>query len=360
MRLFDWMRGRDRTKKVPLSPEDAPLAEARTLAEAGRYNDAIELLNSANRQQRRRQFDSELLALRSQGFLAGDWTAPSPEWPSNVPDQFPGAGIPEVGVEDLSATAIRSGLENHGSLIVRRLLGSSWVEKLRDNIERVLEAYDAVESDTVGPETEGWYEPFHRDMDDRIKRHSKGSMLTADSPPALFDLLEAFESSGLSTAVREYFQEPPMLLTRKGTLRRVRHDAKTGGWHQDGAFMGEDIRSLNVWIALSDCGVDAPGMDIVAKRLPGIVKTGSNYAVWATNPEAAKEVAQGCTVRPVFAEGDAVIFDHLNLHRTAADYGMTNRRYAIETWFMAPSTYENMGGEVDGERRTRDQLPILF
>jgi hypothetical protein len=161
-------------------------------------------------------------------------------------------------------------------------------------------------------------------------------------------LLETFESCGLSAVIREFFGEPPMLVTRKGTLRRIPHDQVTGGWHQDGGFMGENIRSLNVWIALSDCGVDAPGMDIVAKRLPGIVKTGSEFAKWATNPKAAKEVAEGHTMRPVFAAGDAIIFDHLCLHRTAGDPSMTNRRYAIETWLVAPSTYEEAG------------VPILF
>jgi ectoine hydroxylase-related dioxygenase (phytanoyl-CoA dioxygenase family) len=139
-----------------------------------------------------------------------------------------------------------------------------------------------------------------------------------------------------------------MLLTRKGTLRCVRHNVNTGGWHQDGAFLGEDIRSINIWIALTDCGVDAPGLDVVAKRLPGIVQTGSNFATWTTNPQAAKEVSEGHTVRPVFTAGDAIIFDHLCLHRTAASPGMTKTRYAIETWIMAPSTYKEMG------------VPILF
>ena len=53
--------------------------------------------------------------------------------------------------------------------------------------------------------------------------------------------------------VREYFGEPPMLLARKGTLRRISHEGTSGGWHQDGAFMGVGIRSLNVWLALTHC-----------------------------------------------------------------------------------------------------------
>jgi hypothetical protein len=43
--------------------------------------------------------------------------------------------------------------------------------------------------------------------------------------------------------------------------------------------------------------------------------------------------------RPVFEPGDALIFDEVFLHRTAIDASMTKERYAIETWFFAPSLY---------------------
>jgi ectoine hydroxylase-related dioxygenase (phytanoyl-CoA dioxygenase family) len=49
-------------------------------------------------------------------------------------------------------------------------------------------------------------------------------------------------------------------------------------------------------------------------------------------------------LRPEFAPGDALLFDHLLLHRTAAGEEMTRERYAIETWFFAPSLYP--GGQI--------------
>lgn len=347
MRVTEWLRNRSRAKDAPSpaerSAEVGVLDEARGLAASGQYNKAIALLTAANRKSRRREIDNMLLALRSEASLAGDWKTDRPEWPSHVADQFGGEGIPEIGGVQLSATSIRSGIENHGSLIVRQLITSSQADLLRNNIDRVLAAFDAVESGSIGPQLEGWYEPFHQNRDtERPQKRSKGAILTVDSPPALYELLEIFESCGLSAVIRDFFGEPPMLLSRKGTLRRVQHDGQSGGWHQDGGFLGEDIRSLNIWLALTDCGIDAPGMDIVAKRLPAIVETGSNFADWATNPYAAHMVAEGCTVRPVFAAGDAIIFDHLCLHRTARSPEMTKTRYAIETWLMAPSTYTNM------------------
>ena len=53
-------------------------------------------------------------------------------------------------------------------------------------------------------------------------------------------------------------------------------------------------------------------------------------------------------VRPLFEPGDALLFDDLMLHRTAAAPGLTRARYAIESWFFAPSTYP------------ADQIPIVF
>lgn len=350
MALTDWLhkRGGAEQAAVPRgkSPEEV-MRETRRLADSCQYKEAIEFLTAANRSTRRPEFDRMLLALRTEAFSAGDWKGEPPAWPTHVPDQFEGQALPEIRADKLTAAAVRSGIENHGSLIVRELITASQVDLLRNNIDRVLAAFDAAQSDSLTPELVGWYEPYHADRNtERPEKRSKGAILTVDSPAAFFDLLEVFETCGLSDVIREFFGEPPTLLSRKGTLRRVHHEGQTGGWHQDGGFLGEDIRSLNVWLALTDCGVDAPGMDIVAKRLPRIVETGSNFASWATNPYAAHMVADGHTVRPAFKAGDAIVFDHLCLHRTARSPDMTKTRYAIETWLMAPSTYNNMGDAI--------------
>ena len=41
-------------------------------------------------------------------------------------------------------------------------------------------------------------------------------------------------------------------------------------------------------------------------------------------------------VRPRFEAGDMVIFDDLNLHRTAVEPEMTRERHAIELWCSGP------------------------
>ena len=174
----------------------------------------------------------------------------------------------------------------------------------------------------------------------------------ADSPRLLFDLIETFEAAGMRSTVTGYLGERPAISVNKATLRRAAPTVSTEWWHQDGAFLGEGIRALNVWLALTDCGRDAPGMDVVARRLNGVVESGTEDAdfEWSVGRRLVDRVSEGRISRPVFRAGDALLFDHLCLHKTAASEDMTKTRYATETWFFAPSAYP------DPQR----QVPLVF
>ncbi len=340
---------------------DETFAVADALVAEGRILDAIRFLSETNRRNRDRRVEQRLVDLRFDAFRTIKWPTTRPPWPE-IEDLFPGTRIPEVAHTDLTIERLRSAIQHHGSLIVRGLVGSERVDLLVADIDAALAGFDARAGGVVNTDLEGWYERFARDeMSDRDRKRFRGAVMTVESPPTMFDLIETFEDVGLGRLVREYFGEQPMLLARKGTLRRMAHEGRTGGWHQDGAFMGVDIRSLNVWLSLSHCGDDAPGLDVVGRRLDDLVQTGEGaFAEWATSPDAAEAAADGAIVRPIFERGDALIFDHLNLHRTAIDPGMEHDRYAIETWLFGPSTYGSMTTTVESGYSPRDQLPILF
>ena len=185
--------------------------------------------------------------------------------------------------------------------------------------------------------------------------------MTVESPPALFDLLEVFGEVGIDRLVRDYFGESPAILARKATLRRVA-PGKMAGWHQDGAFMGAGIRSLNVWIALTDCGRDAPGLEVVGRRVD-VAAADRRLARTPRggSPHKTPRSFGGDDIeKPLFAAGDAMLFDHFLVHRTAFDTGMTRDRYAIETWLFAPSTYGAMLERNDDGHSPRNQIPILY
>ena len=166
----------------------------------------------------------------------------------------------------------------------------------------------------------------------------------------LFELFELVDDVGLGELMTELLGERPLMSGIKGTLRRVPTDIDVDGrWHQDGAFLGERIGALNIWIALTPCGRDAPGLEVVPKRIDHVVADPDAKFEWSLSELAVLEAANGTPIaRPEFEAGDAMLFDHLLVHRTAVAPGMTRPRHAIESWFFAPSAYP------DG------QLPILY
>jgi hypothetical protein len=340
------------------------LKQAEKLFARGAIPEAIALLMDANRACRDPRIERRLVMMRFDGFHAQQWPDVPPTVPATADDLFPGATIPEVGPDDFDADHVWSGLLNHGSLLVRGLVGPEHIERLRGDVDRALDAYDVWRAGDA-PRAVPWFEPFPLETEhvERNFRRKSGAVIAADSPAALFDLIETFDAVGVREVVNDFFGEPPALLAKKWSLRRVPCDRFDDSWHQDGAFMGGDIRSLNVWLALSHCGDDAPGLDVVGRRLPGIVPSGTKgtYLPWTVASDVVEQVAAGAVVRPVFEPGDVLVFDHFNLHKTATEPHMTRDRYAIEAWFLAPSTYRLM---IDDERKKgvppRDQLPMIY
>lgn len=253
-------------------------------------------------------------------------------------------GVPAVAPERLSAASLRAGILEGGCLLVRGLLEPERIERLIAGIDR---SFAARESASNGGGERGWYEPLtlgggaYNLERQRQWVTSAGGVWAADSPRMTFELIELFADIGLLSVMADYLGERPVASVNKWTLRRV-SPGGDGDWHQDGAFLGTDIRAINVWLSLSDCGVDAPGMDLVPRRLDRVVQTGTGGARfdWSVSPELARDLLDGAEpVRPAFQAGDALLFDELFLHQTANNAEMTRDRYAVETWCFGPSAY---------------------
>ena len=167
-----------------------------------------------------------------------------------------------------------------------------------------------------------------------------GGLLAADSPRLSFELSELMGAAGVPDLVDGYLGEPGLMSMHKTTLRKAAPSVP-GAWHQDGTFMG-DVRSLNLWLALSRCGDEAPGLDIVPRRLDRFVETQTDEAVLPIQASQAKvEAAAGDTpiIRPVFEPGDALFFDEMFMHKTASDPAMPHPRFAVESWFFGASAF---------------------
>ena len=329
------------------------VANVDDLVASGQFREAIDALTEANQSQRDPNVEARLVELRRDApFPAADRLPPQPG-PPRLRDPFRRVvGVPEIPVERLNIRRLRSAIFRHGSLLVRGLIDEERVTRLVEDIDRAFDAYDAHANGTPLSDTAPWFVPFEPRPGEEVPREwirDGGGVVAVDSPRALFDVIEAFDAAGLRTLITEFLGEDPLLLASKWTLRRV----EPGGspdWHQDGAFLGSAIRSLDVWVSLSHCGVDAPGLDVVGRRLDQIVEVGTNGANfdWSVGPGTVDALAPEGFVRPEFRPGDALLFDHMLLHRTATQPSMTQRRYAIEAWFTAPSAYPPGG------------IPIVF
>jgi hypothetical protein len=331
---------------VPARPLDV-LARALTLESEGRVREAIEALIEVNRRRPNPKVERELVSMRHRAFESVSREPGFDRWPMPAPDVFgPLTGVPEVAAEDLDVTVLRSAIVNHGCLVVRGLLGGDHVERLVDDIDRALAAASLHQHGQSTPESRQWWRPFkplpaYSLGGGRQWIWEQGSVWAVDSPRGLFDLITVLEHVGLIEHIAQYLGERPALSVKKCTLRKVPADTGTN-WHQDGAFLGDGIRTVNAWIALSPCGVDSPTLDVVPMRMPEIVPTGTDGALfdWSVG-EGAVERARGsrAVVRPSFDAGDAMLFDEMLLHRTGVSPGMTQDRYTIESWFFAPSSY---------------------
>jgi hypothetical protein len=340
----------------PVPDAETALAQCDRLVRAGRRMEAIELLTSANRSSRDARLEQRLVQLRHRAFDDLIRAPANDEWPPDVPDLFADVqGIPEVAASQLSGFTLRSGILRHGCLLVRGLVPPARIELLKSDIDKALEACAAHATGAPVGETAPWYVPFiaapHYSVGDaRLFVNNGGGVWTVDSPRTMFDVLETFDEIGLAGPVTDYLGERPALSVKKWTLRRVPVDSNTN-WHQDGAFLGQGIRTVNAWITLSHCGDTAPGLDVVPRRLDEIVETGTEGALfdWSVGDRVVERmVTTSPVLRPVFEPGDALFFDEMNLHRTGVSPGMQHERYAIESWFFAPSCYPS------------DQAPVVF
>jgi hypothetical protein len=329
------------------SPHADLRVSALAMAAEGRFMDAIALATAHNRACADAELESLLVVWRMAAFATQPKAMPDPDWPGKIEDPFRGvSGLPEIQAAQLTSEILAGAIVHHGALLVRGLVPTEEASQFAAGIDRAMTDFTAWFADQSRASTP-WFTAAPDSESGSIEQNrqwviSSGGVWAVDSPRMLFELTELLERTGVIDVVSGYLTERPALSARKTTLRKVPANQKGTGWHQDGAFMGKDIRSVNVWVALSDCGRDAPGIDLLPKRIPYIVETGTQGALlnWMVGPGMVETLAKDApVVSPEFAAGDALLFDHFFLHRTGLPPNCSKDRFAIEAWMFAPSCY---------------------
>lgn len=274
---------------------------------------------------------------------------PEAEYPAADASRFANeAYVPEIQRDGLTPQLVRGAILSHGCLLVRGLVPPGDAVEFRHQIERAFNARDAARAGERVDD--GYFEPFDPDPRWDLAPHrfiasAWSGMWVADSPRVAADLFDLLDRAGFLEVATGYLGERPAISVNKSTLRRVLADPdadySVSHWHQDGAFLGK-VRALNIWLSLSRCGDVAPGLDLVPKRIDHIVPAGTEGALfdWSVSKKVVERSARGSgVVRPLFGPGDALLFDELFLHATAASPEMPETRYAVECWFFGPSAF---------------------
>jgi hypothetical protein len=337
---------RNRSADVAVAEPRPESVEADSLVADGKLFEAIDLLNAANAAERDPRIERQIRDLRHLAGVELIRNAPDdasyPEPANTVPARGEQSGCPEITPEELTPEVLRAALLDAGCLLVRGLMDPEKAARLAADIDHSFEVRGELDEGESDPD--GFYDEIEPESPYRVAERTwveeGGGVLAADSPKMLFDMLDTFEKANLREVIEAYLGEKPAISAQKCTLRKALPEI-SGGWHQDGKFMGE-VRSLNVWLSLSRCGDVAPSMDLVPVRLehfvdPGGPGTTLDFQVSDQTAEAA--AGEVGIVRPIFNPGDALLFDHLFLHQTGSDPSMPNPRYAIESWFFGPSRY---------------------
>jgi hypothetical protein len=253
-----------------------------------------------------------------------------------LPSQEP---LPDLDPETMSAGVIRAAILRDGAALVRGLIPPERAIALAQMVDRAYR--ERQRSQDGAAAAAGYYEEFvHEPQFAPVSRawvQTGGGLLMVDSPILSFAVSEAFSAAGVPGLVSNYLGEPALLSEQKTTLRKA-DPSVAGAWHQDGKFMGP-VRALNLWVSLSSCGADAPGLDLVPRRLDAYLSTGAELAWTVSENEVRKAAGQAGIVKPIFEPGDAMFFDELFLHKTGSDPAMSKPRFAIESWFFGASKF---------------------
>ncbi len=339
--MFNFRRKHDSS-----TPGATAVAEPPAQASESELEQEIAELTTANRGQRSAATELRLLELRHRlGLARLSPNGARPEHPTPDVAALPvvETGLPELSRDEVTPGLLRAGILRDGCLLVRGLIDRDSALQFAELIDR---AFDERERHDSGqPHAADLYDEFtpQPGSGQPIAREwikMGGGVLAADSPMLAAAMFELFEQAGLPALVRGYLGESALISVEKTTLRKAAPTVP-GAWHQDGAFMG-DVRALNLWLSLSRCGDESPGLDIVPRRLEQLVSTGTDEAMlnYQVSQRMAEEAAgEKPIIRPIFEPGDALFFDDLFLHQTGSDPSMPKSRFAIENWFFGASAF---------------------
>lgn len=312
------------------------LAEANALAEQHRRLDAVDLLQAGNVGLLDAGVEIRLAELRRDAVVEIPEvdTHPVPQFD----DPFPGhSGLIEINREDATPEVVGGAVQHHGCVLVRGLLSPEAATHLAQDIEHSFDALKAAHDGAPPSETRPWYVPLapHPDLPSYVPEQranlSYYRVCTVDSPRTMFDVVDTYERAGIHDIARAFLGARPVHTSQKWALRRM-PKRSIYGWHQEASvFDSGPLRAINVWMSLTECGVDSPGFDVLPRREPEIIPADRGFML---TEETFDRVRDCDFASPLYQPGDAMIFDEYLIHRTNTNQSMPGERTSIESWYF--------------------------
>lgn len=156
------------------------------------------------------------------------------------------------------------------------------------------------------------------------------------------EVLQAVATSSLRAPIEAAMGAAPRCSLSQSWLR---HGRPAHHWHQDGALRFDFLTHASeqdrpappdallemctCWIALTPCGVNAPGLEWVAEATPTLL-----WPAELTPQAVQTRHAPDSFAQPELGAGDALVFDGTLLHRTHLAPGMGEQRTSLELRFF--------------------------
>ncbi len=331
---------KDRFRRQTLTVDEIT-DDAWNLASGGEAERALDVVQARDNANPDPALKVLLRELRHVAGVASRSQTGRADWPPAYVDPFPdlALGAPEIAAPELSVEVIGGSVGHHGCLLVRGLFDPHQTAATLGSLKRAQRAMGG-----SAESGDACYNPFDvthpGDVQYRKRVESNGGTWLADAPETTEHVMRTLRSIGIVDALTTHFGERPVFSLQKSTLRCMAPDERVTAWHQDGSFLDETVRTMNVWVALTTCGADHPasGLEIIPRRMTEYLPLEPELAKAAVSFDAVDELmTETPSIRPEFLPGDALIFDERLLHRTYLGPNLTEDRYALECWFFAPS-----------------------
>ena len=233
------------------------------------------------------------------------------------------AGLPEIHATQLNRDTLAAGILHHGALLVRQLYSDDLVTRL----QAIAASGEDIDREDHSP--------------------------LGCSPHTFFALLNIYHECGLLDALRGYLDDEPVVFAQRSKLRQHRAERDKYAaipWHQDVNFFGRKSYAVNCWAAITPCGDDNPGLNIVPVRTDkrhgwdgddGIAPL--DYGRSLTPEELDLLRGDQPIAHPVLQPGDALLFDEMTVHQTALGRWVRPEQHVTISWFFRASGFPDWG-----------------